>query len=105
MNIAGIRSPIDPINNILKASPGIEKSPESKPETQSFAQMVSQRLEETNSLQKEADRLTVDFIQGRPVEIHEMLIAAEKADLALRETVAIRDRLIEAYKQIANMQI
>jgi flagellar hook-basal body complex protein FliE len=34
-----------------------------------------------------------------------MLIAMEKADLALREVVEIRNKLVDAYKEIEKMQI
>ena len=71
----------------------------------SFSQIINQKLEEANELQKEADQLTESFMVGDPVEIHQMLIAMEKADLALRETVEIRNKLIEAYKEIERMQI
>jgi len=71
----------------------------------SFSQMFNQKLEKVNSLQKEADQLTESFLGGGPVEIHQMLISMEKADLALRETMEIRNKLIEAYKEIEKMQI
>lgn len=70
-----------------------------------FSQMLNQKLEETNALQKEADRLTEGFLTGEPVEIHQMLIAMEKADLALRETTEIRNKLVDAYKELEKMQI
>lgn len=71
----------------------------------SFSEIMNQKIEEANSLQKEADKLTEKFLVGEPVEIHQMLIAMEKADLALRETVEIRNKLIDAYKEIERMQI
>jgi len=71
----------------------------------SFGQMLNQKIDEVNSLQKDADQLTESFLEGGPVEIHQMLIAMEKADLALRETMEIRNKLIEAYKEIEKMQI
>jgi flagellar hook-basal body complex protein FliE len=70
-----------------------------------FSDMVNQKIEEANSLQKQADQMTNSYLQGGPVEIHEMLIAMEKADLALRETTEIRNKLIEAYQDIEKMQI
>ncbi len=77
----------------------------SQNESTSFSQIFSKKLEEVNSLQKGADQLTESFMLGEPVEIHTMLIAMEKADLAMRETLEIRNKLIEAYKEIQQMQI
>jgi flagellar hook-basal body complex protein FliE len=62
-------------------------------------------LTEVNTLQKQADKLTEDFLVGEPVEIHQLMLAMEKADLALREMVEIRNKLIEAYKEISHMQV
>ena len=70
-----------------------------------FSQIINQKIEEVNALQKEADQLTESFMVGEPVEIHQMLIAMEKADLALRETVEIRNKLVEAYKGLERIQI
>lgn len=74
-------------------------------EVQSFGSMVQEKLEEVNTLQKEADRLTESFMSGEQVEVHQILIAMEKAELTLRETMEIRNKFIEAYKQVSNMQI
>ena len=71
----------------------------------SFSQIINQKIEDANSLQKGADEITEKFMAGEPIEIHQMLIAMEKADLALRETVEIRNKLIDAYKEIERMQI
>lgn len=105
MNISSLSSSLNQVSNSLTNRSGTGNGLASNPATQSFGQIVSQKLEEANSLQQNADQLTESFLVGGPVEIHEMLIAAEKADIALRQTVAVRDKLIDAYKQIANMQI
>jgi flagellar hook-basal body complex protein FliE len=71
----------------------------------SFSQIISQKLEEVNTLQKEADQLTENFMQGGPVDVHQMLIAMEKAELALRQTLEVRNKLLEGIKEIERMQI
>jgi flagellar hook-basal body complex protein FliE len=74
-------------------------------ESASFSDVFNKKLEEVNSAQKEADQLTENFMMGGPVEIHTMLIAMEKAELALRQTLEIRNKLVEAFKEIQHMQI
>lgn len=75
------------------------------PTAGSFKDVLAQKLEEANSLQKQADQLTETFMTGGDADIHEIFIAMEKADLALRETVEIRNKVVEAYKEIEKMQI
>lgn len=106
MNIASLSSSMNQVgNSLLKASSTGNSLNSKAAAPQSFGQILGKKLDEVNSLQKNVDKLTENFLAGEPVEIHEMLIAAEKADIALRETVVVRDKMIEAYKQITNMQI
>ena len=102
MSISSLNSLYN-LNNILPSSVG--NGVENNLGTQSFSNMVKQKLEEVNSLQKQADQLTENFLAGEQVEIHQMLIAMEKVDLALRELVEIKNKMVEAYKQVTNMQI
>ncbi|HHV93177.1 MAG TPA: flagellar hook-basal body complex protein FliE [Firmicutes bacterium] len=74
-------------------------------ESQGFAGILKSALLSVDNLQKEADQLTEAFVAGAPVEIHDVVLAAEKARLALDLTVSIRNKLVEAYQEIMRMQI
>jgi len=73
-----------------------ENNVEANKGVKSFSQLLQDKLSEMNSLQQEADKLTEKFLVGEPVEIHQLMLAMEKADLALRQTVEIRNKLIDA---------
>lgn len=62
-------------------------------------------LTETNDLQNDAQSAKIQFALGEAENPHDMQIAAAKASEALQYTVAIRDKMLEAYKEIMNMQI
>lgn len=62
-------------------------------------------LDQTNTLQKQAEQSAVDFAIGDIDNIHEVMIAQEKATVALQYTVQIRDKVLEAYNEIMRMQI
>ena len=62
-------------------------------------------LNETNDLQNQAEQAEIQFALGYSDNTHDLLIAQTKANVALQYTVAVRDRLIEAYQQIMQMQI
>lgn len=102
MSISSLNSLFN-LNNILPSSG--DNGVENNLGTNSFSNMVKQKLEEVSSLQKEADQLTESFLAGEQVEVHQMLIAMEKVDLAIRELVEIKNKMVEAYRQITNMQI
>lgn len=71
----------------------------------SFAQLFQEKLAQVESIQQEADALTESFLVGEPVELHQVMLAMEKADLALQLTVQIKNKLVEAYKEISHMQV
>jgi flagellar hook-basal body complex protein FliE len=71
----------------------------------SFADIIKTGLNEVNNLQSEADDLAVKFIAGETDNLHEVLIAGEKANVALQLATAIRSKVLEAYQEIMRMQI
>ncbi len=59
----------------------------------------------TNDLQDAAETEEINFALGYSDNTHTLQIAQEKANIALQYTVAVRDRFLEAYETIMNMQI
>ena len=72
---------------------------------QSMLDSVMTLLEDTNALQKQANREQVAFALGETDNTHDLMIAEQKANIALQYTVAIRDKVLEAYQQIMQMQV
>lgn len=66
---------------------------------------VMKGVEDTNKLQIDSDKITEDFVTGKVDNIHKVMIAQEKANLALMFTVEVRNKAIEAYKELMRMQI
>lgn len=62
-------------------------------------------INETNELRNIADSEQIRFALGEAENTHDLLIAETKALTALQYTVAVRDKALEAYKEIMNMQI
>ena len=62
-------------------------------------------LTETNDLENDATAAEMEFTLGLADNPHDMQIAARKALTALQYTTAVRDKMLEAYKEIMNMQI
>lgn len=59
----------------------------------------------TNTYIEKAQQAEMDFALGNLTNAHELGAAQQKANLALQYTVAIRDKIIEAYNQLMNIQI
>lgn len=93
---------VDRIEGIGSIFP--EKLNKSK-EKGNFASILKEAIDKVNKLQKRAEQLSNDFAEGKISNIHEVIIEAEKASLALRLTVEVRNRIVEAYRDIMRMQI
>lgn len=71
----------------------------------SFGQVLKQSLNEVNQLQSEADRAIEALATGQQTDIHNTMIAMEKADVAFRLLMQIRNKVISAYETIMRMQV
>jgi len=71
----------------------------------SFATLLQQSLERVDSLQHEADAAVRAFALGQAPSVHDTMIAMEKADLSLRLTTKVRNKVVEAYQEIMRMQV
>ena len=74
----------------------------------SFASLLDSamgNLKETNGLLNKSEEEEIKFALGITENTHDLAIAAAKASTALSYTVALRDKFIEAYKEIMQIQI
>lgn len=62
-------------------------------------------ISETNSLSNAANAEQMNFAMGYSDNTHDLAIAQQKAALSLQYTVAVKNKVLEAYKEIMNMQI
>ena len=90
-------------NDTLSSLSGI--SEESTGDFSSILDSMINSLSETNTLQNQAEASAIQFALGESDNMHDLLVAQTKANTALQYTVAVRDKLIEAYQQIMQMQI
>ena len=62
-------------------------------------------ISDTNNYLQEANQAEVDYATGKLTSTHELAVIERKASLSLQYTVAIKNQLLQAYKEIMNMQI
>lgn len=70
-----------------------------------FLDSAMNMVNETDSLQKDAEQAEIRFELGYMDDTTELSIAQQKANIALQYTVAVRDSLVSAYKEIMQMQV
>jgi flagellar hook-basal body complex protein FliE len=70
----------------------------------SFKDTLAQALGEVQGLQDGASDAVEAFLRGDPVELHDVMAAVEEAGLALEMLVEVRNRVVDAYRTVVNMQ-
>lgn len=84
-------------------------SPTAKPAEsrgEDFGSMLMDVMKEVNASQNNAKSMQEDLITNRrPVEYHDVMIAVEQASTAMQLTMAVRNKLLEAYQEINRMQV
>lgn len=93
------------VREMAKAS---SLSPERTSENGSFENIFTAALENirtTNGYLSDAENEEIKWALGESENSHDLAIALQKASTSLQYTVAIRDKLLEAYREIMQMQI
>ncbi len=67
-----------------------------------FGEAIKGAINKVNRLEGEANRSIVDLLQGK-ADIHETMIALQKVDISMRLLLTIRNKAIEAYREIMRM--
>lgn len=71
----------------------------------SFVDTLKDAVNNVNEMQKTADKKMEELATGKAKSIPDVMIAAEKADIAMRLMVSVRNKVIEAYQEIMKMQV
>lgn len=86
-------------------SSGALPKPASSPESGSFEGLLKQSLNDVNELQLKADQAVRQLATGQQQDIHNTMIAMEKADIAFRLLMQIRNKVIAAYETVMRIQV
>jgi len=70
-----------------------------------FSSLLRDALNKINDLQLQSDEYKQLLATGDVDNLHDVTIAAEKASIALQLTLAIRNKVVEAYQEIMRMQV
>lgn len=72
----------------------------------SFRDAMTKALQGVSDAQNDATRLQREFSLENPaVSLESVMIASEKAKLGFTAAVSVRNRLVQAYTEIMNMQV
>lgn len=87
------------------ATNSVASSSEAETATRPFTQVLKDAIAQVNDLQIQAQQAAEAVARGDVTDLHRVSLAIERARLALELTVAVRNKLIEAYQEISRMPI
>lgn len=99
----------DEINASSKYSPLVQQKTAnqdirtSKDET--FASTLDSFITDVDSLQKDSAEMNEKLIKGDPVDLHDVMISAEKAKTGFTLMMELRNKFLDLYKEVLRMQV
>lgn len=97
---------VSKVTDAVKSVASLEKDISTGSDTfDSIYNSIVGMVSSTNKYIQDASQAEIDFALGNLTSTHELSVYQQKANLALQYTVAIRDKALDAYKEIMNMQI
>lgn len=86
-------------------SPIIQETLKPKSDIAQFGNVFGEFIGSVNNDQLKSAEITKDFITGENVEIHEVMIAGEKAKTSLELLMEIRNKTIDMYRELTRMSV
>jgi flagellar hook-basal body complex protein FliE len=70
-----------------------------------FADVLRNSIEQVNTFQNQADTAVKELVAGKNKNIHETMLAIERADTSLKLMMQVRNKVLDAYREIMRMQV
>ncbi len=69
-----------------------------------FLSTLEQSMNAVEGAQGEAENQVAQLLNGQGADLHTAMIAVEKADLSFQLMMQVRNKIVQAYQQVSNMQ-
>ncbi|MFB9134897.1 flagellar hook-basal body complex protein FliE [Vibrio sp. AK197] len=103
MRIDGFQSEMQAM---MMEATGTKTSPTGQQVANDFGDMLSRAINNVNGLQKTSGDLQMRFDRGdEDVSLSDVMIARNKSSVAFEATIQVRNKLVEAYKELMNMPV
>ena len=69
-----------------------------------FGGVLANLVQQTSALESKAQQAVTGLLNGQGVEVHDVMIAAQKSDMAFELALQVRNKAVGAYQQMMAMQ-
>lgn len=88
--------------NFTPLGKNAQKQSEDSP---AFKDVLKQQLTEVNELQRDAKEAVEDLAAGRRDDVESVIIATEKADVAFKMLLQVRNKVMDAYEEVKQIRV
>jgi flagellar hook-basal body complex protein FliE len=92
------------ISSISPANLNLEQVSQITRNQPQFVDTLKQTLQQAQQIQNEADQKVSSLVSGQGGDIQSAMVAAEKANLSFEMVIEVRNKIVQAYQDIYNMQ-
>lgn len=100
MEITPIK-PISPLTGVF----GIQASSASQSATSDFSKILGDAVNSLAETENNANDMMSRLAAGEDVDLHQVMLAAQEADIAFQVALQTRNKLVDAYQEIMRMQV
>lgn len=101
-NVNFIHIPQGNINGVNKLN--LQEVNNNKQAT-TFGAFLKDAINDVNNVQIQSDMATAKLAKGENIELHDVMITAQKASITLQAALEVRNKAVEAYQEIMRMQV
>ncbi len=91
-------------SEMLPQNQGLQPS-SSQDVAKSFSDILKDSVEKVNTFQTQADTAIKELVAGRNKNIHETMLTVERADTSLKLMMQVRNKVLDAYREVMRMQV
>ncbi len=95
-------NPISPLKPLADLG---QTGNESAVEGPAFSSLLKQALQEVDAAQHSAEQEVRNLMTGESTDMHTAILAVQKADVSFQMMMAVRGKLIDAYREVMRMQM
>lgn len=95
--------PLGPVSGASK--PGAGAGSQGQEGGVAFGDLLKQALQEVNQASTQSEEEARNLMTGEGADMHTAMLAVQKADLSFQMMMAVRSKLIDAYREVMRMQM
>ena len=93
------------VSQVVPKMPTMPSTPGVEGQGDSFKNFLVDSIHQVNSMQQQADKQVESLFSGGDVNPAEVLTAVQKADLAFKMMMQVRNKLVQVYQEVRDVRI